>query len=111
MGFLGEVRHVGVFLFRRVVPFLSLCCLAFAAIPASADTLLPPAYAVSGSLTLMGNPACGGSACMETITFSFDLGYEFLTSLNVYQAYVQNLAETGTGALPFSGSSAGPVLV
>ncbi len=48
---------------------------------------------------------------METITFSFDLGYEFLSSLNVYQAYVANLAETGVGALPFTGSSAGPILV
>lgn len=113
MGFLGVGQHVGVFLSRRVFPLLALCCFAFfATLPAGADTLLPPAYALSGSLTLTGNPACaGGSTCLETIAFSFDLGYKFLSGLDVYQAYVADLVETGTGALPFTGSSAGPILV
>jgi hypothetical protein len=112
MGFLGDGRHVGVLLFRRVLPFLALGCLAFfAALPASADTLPPPTYAVSGSLTLTGNPACAESACMETIAFSFDLGYQFLPGSDLYRAYIADLAETGAGALPFTGSSTGPIFV
>lgn len=112
MGRLGDGRRVRVFLSGRVPPFLVLCCLAFfAAIPAVADTLLPPTYAVSGSLTLTGNPACSGAPCMETIAFSFDLGYQFLSGLDLYRAYISGLAETGAGALPFTANSAGPIFV
>jgi hypothetical protein len=31
-------------------------------------------YAVTGSLTIVGNNMCGGP-CVETLNFSFDLGY------------------------------------
>lgn len=48
---------------------------------------------------------------METIAFSFDLGYQFLPGLDVYRAYIADLAETGSGALPFTGSSAAPTFV
>ena len=104
MGFLGDGRHVGIFLFRRAFPFFALCYFAFvAAIPAGADALpppLPPGYAVSGTLSLTGNnvSVCGGF-CTETIAFSFDVGYQFLPDLNIYQAYVADLTENGSGAL------------
>jgi len=48
---------------------------------------------------------------METIAFSFDLGYQFLSGLNIYRAYIADLSETGSGALPFTGGSAGPIFV
>lgn len=104
MRLLGDGRHVGVFLFRRVLPFLALCCFAFfAAIPAGADGLpppLPPGWNVSGALLLVGNPVCAGLPCTETIAFSFDVGYQLRPDLgNSYLLYLTNLQETGSGAL------------
>lgn len=56
---------------------LVVTCLVACVAPAMADTI----YHVQGSLTITGgqNPdastACAGSPCVETLNFSFDVGY------------------------------------
>lgn len=116
MELLGDRRHVVVTWFRRAFLFVALCCFAFlSATKTRADALpppLPPGYAVSGTLSLTGNNACAGLPCTETIAFSFDVGYQFLPDLSVYQAYVADLTENGSGALgAFTESVPGPIFV
>jgi hypothetical protein len=68
--------------FLRVLVLLVLGCFVWlSAIPACADglpLLLPPAYNVSGALVIVGENACAGLPCTETIAFSFHFGYQFL---------------------------------
>ncbi|HEY6442157.1 MAG TPA: PEP-CTERM sorting domain-containing protein [Candidatus Acidoferrales bacterium] len=49
-----------------------LLLLLLCALPASADSV----YNISGAFTIVGNNACGGPPCVETLAFSFDLEYE-----------------------------------
>ena len=50
--------------------FAMVCLLFLAAIPASADSVVGPAYNVTGSVVFTGNNVCGGP-CVETVNFSF----------------------------------------
>lgn len=82
--------------FYRVITRCGLVCLFFFAIPAHAD----PIYYVAGSLTVVGNDACGASPCTEWVNFSFDLGWQLNPyASGIYEAYVTNLVASGSGAL------------
>ena len=95
--------------FRRLFPVLALVCFVWlSATPARADTLLPPAYDVTGALLIVGNNVCSGLPCTETVSFSFDLGYlEYLPGL--FKPYIVNVVADWSGALAFTESSAGPI--
>jgi hypothetical protein len=113
---LGDARHVVTLrlLIRAVLSVALGCFVWLSAAPARADEippyLLPPAYAVSGALLLVGSDACSGLPCTETIAFSFDLGYEFFGE-NSYLPYLTDFRANGSGALgsftegPFAGPS------
>ncbi len=52
--------------------FKLLLVLLIFAVPAMADSI----WDVSGVITLVGNNACGGPPCVETLAFSFDVDYQ-----------------------------------
>lgn len=54
---------------------------------------------VTGVLLIVGNDACAGLPCTETIAFSFDLGYEFNPEAPTYRAYISNVADNWSGPL------------
>lgn len=93
-----------------------LICLANAQ-SARADDIppgaLPPEWNVSGTASIVGNDACSGLPCTETIAFSFDVGYQFLSSETPpYEAYYTDLVMSGSGALgSFTGSVDGPLFL
>lgn len=78
----------------RFAPLLGLVCLFFT-IPAHADTM----YTVTGTVTLVGNNACGSSPCTQTIDFSFDFSYQFNQTAGTYDAYLSNLQTNWSGPL------------
>lgn len=87
----------------RVISLVGLVCLFFA-LPVHADTM----YTVNGTMTLVGNNACG-SPCTETIDFSFDLGWQYDQTFAGYLGYATDIAANWSGALgTFSENSAGP---
>jgi hypothetical protein len=53
-----------------------LLALLICAVPATADSV----YDVSGALTIVGNNACGGPPCVETLAFSFQVDYQTVLS-------------------------------
>ena len=116
MELLGAARHVVTLRLLRLVLSLALGCFVWlSAVPARGDGLppppvvLPPAYDVTGTLTIVGNPVCGGLPCTETIAFSFDFGYQFFPAFPTYVAYFSNLLANGSGAVgSFTYSVAGP---
>jgi hypothetical protein len=65
--------------FRRLFPVLALVCFVWlSAIPTRADGFNPSysqEWNLSGALLIVGNDACGGAPCTETVSFSFDVGY------------------------------------
>lgn len=102
--------------FLRAVLSVALGCFVWlSAASARADGIfppppvfLPPTYDVSGALLIVGNDACSGLPCTETIAFSFDYGYATFSGEPGYYAYVSNLLATGSGALPFAENFVGP---
>jgi len=101
-------------LLRAVSVFALGCFVWLSATPVRADGLpifLPPSYTVSGALLIVGDNACAGLPCTETVAFSFDFGYQFLGT-NFYLPYVAHLLANGSGALgSFTNSNAGPLFV
>ena len=70
--------------------FAVVCLLFLAAIPASADSLVGPAYNVVGSVTFSGNNVCGGT-CSETVNFSFIFQWVDTTGIfgpGIYGSYI-----------------------
>ena len=101
-------------LLRAVSVFALGCFVWLSAAPVRADGLpifLPPSYTVSGALLIVGDNACSGLPCTETVAFSFDFGYQFLGK-NFFVPYVAHLLANGSGALgSFTNSNAGPLFV
>jgi len=64
--------------------FKLVLVLLICAVPAMADSV----YDVSGVVTIVGNNACGGPPCVETLAFSFQVDYQPLFGGQVYIAHV-----------------------
>lgn len=79
-----------------------LCLLFLAVIPASADSLVGPAYNVTGSVVFTGNNACGG-VCTETVDFSFTFQWVDTTGIfgpGIYGSYVPgSFSATQSGSM------------
>lgn len=61
--------------------FVAAVCLLFLSVlPAHADSLVGPAYNVTGSVVFTGTNACGG-VCTETVDFSFTFQWVNTTGL------------------------------
>ena len=96
--------------------FAALVCLLFLSIiPASADSLVGPAYNVTGSVVFTGNNACGG-VCMETVDFSFTFQWVNTTGLfgpGIYGSYVPgsfSATQFGTmGSTPITSGNDGHI--
>lgn len=116
MKVLSDVRHVVTFRLFKIVSLLALGCFVWlSTAPVRADQIptppvvLPPGWDVSGTLSIVGNNACSGLPCTETVAFSFDLGYEFFPDVNTYEAYIANVVNNWSGALgSFSTTNTGP---
>jgi len=83
--------------------FAAVLCLLFLSInPASADSLVGPAYNVTGSVVFTGNNACGG-VCMETVDFTFTFQWVNTTGVfgpGIYGSYVPgSLMVTQSGSM------------
>jgi hypothetical protein len=107
----GDVHRVVTFRFSRIVSLLALGCFVWlSTTPVRADQIvLAPAWDVSGTLSIVGNNACSGLPCTETVAFSFDLGYEFFPDVNTYEAYIANVTENWSGDLgSFHVTTTGP---
>ena len=80
---------------------------AFLLIPATvrADST-GPEYQINGTLTMTGDgAACGGSACVENISYSFDLAYSLVPVDEAYFSYPASVSEI------YLAQIVGPVLV
>jgi hypothetical protein len=67
-----------------------VCLLFLAVIPASADSLVGPAYNFVGSIIFSGNNVCGGT-CVETVDFSFIFQWVDTTGVfgpGIYGSYI-----------------------
>jgi hypothetical protein len=82
--------------------FAVACLLFLCAIPASADSLVGPAYNVVGSVTFSGNNVCGG-ICSETVNFSFIFQWVDTTGVfgpGIYGSYIPgSFSATQSGSM------------
>lgn len=86
------------------VYFFALAALGAVCIntPLRADSINNPLYDVTGTMTISGNPVCGGAPCSETINFSLIYGYNYaldLAGVGHYYAYATPIAVTSFGDL------------
>jgi hypothetical protein len=66
-----------------ILAILGVIC--FSARQLQADST--PLYDVSGTMTINGNNVCTPSPCSETVQFSFEYGYTYDSSGNLYDGY------------------------
>jgi hypothetical protein len=71
-------KQLGLRMF--VLAVFGMVCIANK--PVQADSI--PVYDVTGTLTVAGNNVCGLSPCKETIKFSFEYTYTYVSLLNAY---------------------------
>src|SRR5262249_36108118 len=117
MGVIGKEIALPKSMVRPVLRGLLIlglgCFVWLSSVPARADDVpvfLPLSYHVTGALLIVGDNACAGLACTETVAFSFDLGY--FGAPGLYIPYYKNLLANGSGALgSFTNSGAGPFFV
>ena len=69
--------------------------------PVRADSISNPLYDVTGTMTIFGNPVCGGAPCSETINFSFLIGESYNAQWGLYSEYVvpASISVSSFGAL------------
>src|ERR1700761_6339898 len=71
-------------------------------LPTRADGGVGPTYDVNGTMTVPGNPACGGT-CAETVNFSFTAVFEsFSSGLEGYSFLATSpISFTASGPITF----------
>lgn len=102
---------------RYVVVLVLLGVICFGARHSQADS--SPLYDLSGTMTINGNSVCTPSPCSETIQFSFEYGYNYDSSQDLYEGYtvpgtmsVTSFGSLGSGFLTsgyiFASGNVGP---